>query len=214
MAKAPGKQISPSYIRSVVAMNATGKHQFGIVAGQNPDLTSYNVERRLNQNNSFVVTHFGFFLAYAASAAALATAKRYTYGNPAALIPGDNSPLPSDVAAVESLYNGKLTVVTDQSEIIPAYDMQRFHQGPESQEYVGNAATAGALLMNRNPSDSFGPGAGFVSTFPFVYTIDGARTQNYTINSVAQTALSDVYLIFEARGFEITQGAGSTLIFD
>lgn len=210
--KSTGKSYYPSYIRSVVAMNSTGRHQFGIVAGQNPSFTSYNIERRLDQNNAFVATHLGFFLVYAASAAAVATAARNTYPNPATLIPGDTTPTVAEVAAAEALYTGYLSITTDQNNIIPALDMERFRVAPGTQQYVGNAVTLGALRLNYNPADAQTAGDGFISMFPSVFTIDGARQQNWTVNSVAQTALSDVYLVFEARGYEVTQGAGMSLI--
>lgn len=107
----------------------------------------FNTEQRLNQQDSFVTSEVGIFLAAPASGTD-ATFLLDTYSNP--VVYGANA------VAMQTLYNGQLSVTVNNDILIPTWDVARHYYAPETQATA--APGAGSPLDQRRLScDGFYP---------------------------------------------------------
>jgi hypothetical protein len=136
--------LSQSYLRSEVAMStSTTSYQIPILV--NSAGTSFPTNNLLNLQDGFVVSSIGIFVAIPAAATTTAF-PLYTYPNATAFSTSGAS------TALYNLYGGKLSVVVNNRQIVPSWDLYRHLYVPQTQQ--GAAATA--TTIDQNDATEFG----------------------------------------------------------
>lgn len=136
--------LSQSYIRSEVAMStSTTSYQIPILV--NSATNNFATNNLLNLQDGFVVSSIGVFVAIPATSTTTAF-PLYTYPNATAIS------TVGAAAALYNLYNGKLSVVVNNRQIVPSWDLYRHLYVPQTQQ--GAAATA--TTIDQNDSTEFG----------------------------------------------------------
>lgn len=138
--------LSQSYIRSEVAMSTTTtSYQIPILVNSVGAGTNFPTNNLLNLQDAFVVSSIGVFVAIPAASTTTAF-PLYTYPNATAIS------TVGAAAALYNLYNGKLSVVVNNRQIVPAWDLYRHLYVPQTQQ--GAAATASTI--DQNDGSEFG----------------------------------------------------------
>ena len=138
--------LSQSYIRSEVAMSTTTtSYQIPILVNSVGAGTNFATNNLLNLQDAFVVSSIGVFVAIPA-ASTTTSFPLYTYPNATAIS------TVGAAAALYNLYNGKLSVVVNNRQIVPAWDLYRHLYVPQTQQ--GAAATA--TTIDQNDATEFG----------------------------------------------------------
>lgn len=138
--------LSQSYIRSEVAMSTTTtSYQIPILVNSVGAGTNFATNNLLNLQDAFVVSSIGIFTAIPAAATTTAF-PLYTYPNALAYS------TVGAAAALYNLYNGKLSVVVNNRQIVPSWDLYRHLYVPQTQQ--GAAATA--TTIDQNDATEFG----------------------------------------------------------
>jgi hypothetical protein len=132
--------LSQSYIRSEVAMSTTTtSYQIPILVNSVGAGTNFATNNLLNLQDAFVVSSIGVFVAIPAASTTTAF-PLYTYPNATAI----NTV--GAAAALYNLYNGKLSVVVNNRQIVPSWDLYRHLYVPQTQQ--GAASTASTIDQN------------------------------------------------------------------
>lgn len=132
--------LSQSYIRSEVAMSTTTtSYQVPILVNSVGAGTNFATNNLLNLQDAFVVSSIGVFVAIPA-ASTTTSFSLYTYPNATAI----NTV--GAAAALYNLYNGKLSVVVNNRQIVPSWDLYRHLYVPQTQQ--GAASTASTIDQN------------------------------------------------------------------
>jgi hypothetical protein len=132
--------LSQSYIRSEVAMSTTTtSYQIPILVNSVGAGTNFATNNLLNLQDAFVVSSIGVFVAIPAASTTTAF-QLYTYPNATAISTVGAS------AALYNLYNGKLSVVVNNRQIVPSWDLYRHLYVPQTQQ--GAASTASTIDQN------------------------------------------------------------------
>ena len=132
--------LSQSYIRSEVAMSTTTtSYQIPILVNSVGAGTNFATNNLLNLQDAFVVSSIGVFVAIPAASTTTAF-PLYTYPNATAISTVGAS------AALYNLYNGKLSVVVNNRQIVPSWDLYRHLYVPQTQQ--GAASTASTIDQN------------------------------------------------------------------
>lgn len=138
--------LSQSYIRSEVAMStSTTSYQIPILVNSTGANTNYATNQLLQLQDAFVVSSIGVFVAIPAASTTTAF-PLYTYPNASAFTTSGAA------TALYNLYNGKLSVVVNNRQIVPAMDLYRYLYVPQTQQ--GAAATA--TTIDQNDATEFG----------------------------------------------------------
>jgi hypothetical protein len=138
--------LSQSYIRSEVAMStSTTSYQIPILVNSTGSTTNFATNQLLNLQDAFVVSSIGIFVSIPAASTTTAF-KLYTYPNATAFSTSGAA------TALYNLYNGKLAVVVNNRQIVPAWDLYRHLYVPQTQD--GAAATA--TTIDQNDATEFG----------------------------------------------------------
>jgi hypothetical protein len=138
--------LSQSYLRSEVAMSTTTtSYQIPILVNSVGAGTNFATNNLLNLQDAFVVSSIGVFVAIPAASTTTAF-PLYTYPNATAI----NTV--GAAAALYNLYNGKLSVVVNNRQIVPAWDLYRHLYVPQTQQ--GAASTASTI--DQNDATEFG----------------------------------------------------------
>jgi len=138
--------LSQSYIRSEVAMSTTTtSYQIPILVNSVGAGTNFATNNLLNLQDAFVVSSIGVFVAIPAASTTTAF-KLYTYPSPVDISTAGAA------AALYNLYNGKLSVVVNNRQIVPSWDLYRHLYVPQTQQ--GHAATA--TTIDQNDATEFG----------------------------------------------------------
>jgi len=138
--------LSQSYIRSEVAMSTTTtSYQIPILVNSVGAGTNFATNNLLNLQDAFVVSSIGIFVAIPAASTTTAF-KLYTY--PSAV----DISTAGAAAALYNLYNGKLSIVVNNRQIVPSWDLYRHLYVPQTQQ--GHAATA--TTIDQNDATEFG----------------------------------------------------------
>ena len=138
--------LSQSYIRSEVAMStSTTSYQIPILVNSVGASSNFATNNLLNLQDAFVVSSIGVFVSIPAASTTTAF-PLYTYPNASAFTTSGAA------AALYNLYNGKLTVVVNNRQIVPAWDLYRHLYVPQTQQ--GAAATA--TTIDENDATEFG----------------------------------------------------------
>lgn len=121
--------ISDLRLEQAAATNKT-QYQFPVLVNNNgPANTLFNTEVRLNQQDSFVASAWGFFISKPASVTD-ATYILHTYPNPVTFITSGVA------AAAETLYNSIFQISVNNDIVMPVMSTRRFRAVPQSQAVV------------------------------------------------------------------------------
>jgi hypothetical protein len=138
--------LSQSYIRSEVAMSTTTtSYQIPILVNSVGAGTNFATNNLLNLQDAFVVSSIGVFVAIPAASTTTAF-KLYTY--PSAV----DISTSGAAAALYNLYNGKLSVVVNNRQIVPSWDLYRHLYVPQTQAASASTATT----IDQNDATEFG----------------------------------------------------------
>jgi len=138
--------LSQSYIRSEVAMStSTTSYQIPILVNSVGAGTNFATNNLLNLQDGFVISSIGVFVSIPAASSTTAF-PLYTYPNALAFTTAGAA------AALYNLYNGKLSVVVNNRQIVPSWDLYRHLYVPQTQQ--GAAATA--TVIDQNDATEFG----------------------------------------------------------
>lgn len=119
-----------------------------------------NTEIRLNQQDSFIPTHVGFFLALPSSSTDT-TYKLMTYANPFIL---------TNATQMQAYYNGTLSIMINNVQYTQKWDLWRHWQTNQTQQT--------AALGAGSPEDQFcGADDGFYPMQPFILLIGSQNIQ-------------------------------------
>lgn len=138
--------LSQSYIRSEVAMSTTTtSYQVPILVNSVGSGTNFSTNNLLNLQDAFVVSSIGVFVAIPAASTTTAF-PLYTYPNATAIS------TVGAAAALYNLYNGKLSVVVNNRQIVPSWDLYRHLYVPQTQQGAASTATT----IDENDATEFG----------------------------------------------------------
>jgi hypothetical protein len=134
--------LSQSYIRSEVAMStSTTSYQIPILTNSTGANTNFATNQLLQLQDAFVVASLGVFIS--APAASTTTAfPLFTYPNAVTFSTAGAA------SALYNLYNGKLSVVVNNRQIVPAWDLYRHLYVPMFQQGSSASATNGGIDEN------------------------------------------------------------------
>jgi hypothetical protein len=132
--------LSQSYLRSEVAMStSTTSYQIPILVNSVGAGTNFSTNNLLNLQDGFVVSSIGVFVAIPAASTTTAF-PLYTYPNATAFSTSGAA------TALYNLYGGKLSVVVNNRQIVPSWDLYRHLYVPQTQQ--GAASTASTIDEN------------------------------------------------------------------
>ena len=138
--------LSQSYIRSEVAMStSTTSYQIPILVNSTGANTNFATNNLLQLQDAFVVSSIGIFVSIPASSSTTAF-RLYTYPNTTAFSTAGAA------TALYNLYNGKLSVVVNNRQIVPAWDLYRHLYVPQTQQGAASTATT----QDENDATEFG----------------------------------------------------------
>jgi hypothetical protein len=138
--------LSQSYIRSEVSMSTTTtSYQVPILVNSVGAGTNFATNNLLNLQDAFVVSSIGIFVAIPAASTTTAF-PLYTYPNASAFS------TVGAAAALYNLYNGKLSVVVNNRQIVPSWDLYRHLYVPQTQQGAASTATT----IDQNDATEFG----------------------------------------------------------
>lgn len=154
------------------------QYQFAVLTNNNGTSgTQFNTEIRLNQQDSFVVSAMGFFIAKPTSNVD-ATFVNHTYPSPVTFSTAGVA------AALETLYNSLLSITINNVNVMPVMSVGRFRMVPQSQAAVAAANQPGIAQDQVDMSSD-----GFIPTEPNILLIG---SKNNVINLTLPAALSAV----------------------
>ena len=138
--------LSQSYIRSEVAMStSTTSYQIPILVNSTGANTNFATNNLLNLQDAFVVSSIGIFVSIPASSSTTAF-RLYTYPNTTAFSTAGAA------TALYNLYNGKMSVVVNNRQIVPSWDIYRHLYVPQTQQGAASTATT----QDENDATEFG----------------------------------------------------------
>lgn len=121
--------LSQSYLRLEVALSTSiTSYQFPVLVNDvsTSSTSATNTEQRLNLQDAFCVSSFGFFVA-APSSSTATDFQLCTYPN-ASIFTTSNA-----ASSLYSWYNSSLTLTVNNRQIVPAYDLYRHYSVPQQQ---------------------------------------------------------------------------------
>lgn len=118
--------LSQSYLRSELVISATSTlYTFPILVNDNSAPT-FNTMNLLNLQDAFYISEFGFYVA-APSSSTDASFPLVSYPNA--------TQFPAGAAdALNNFYNGKLSILINNRQIVPSLDVARFYDAGVTQE--------------------------------------------------------------------------------
>jgi hypothetical protein len=138
--------LSQSYIRSEVAMStSTTSYQIPILVNSTGANTNFATNNLLQLQDAFVVSSIGIFVSIPASSSTTAF-RLYTYPNVTAFSTSGAA------TALYNLYNGKMSVVVNNRQIVPSWDIYRHLYVPQTQQLAASTATT----QDENDATEFG----------------------------------------------------------
>jgi hypothetical protein len=143
--------LTQSFLRSEVAMSASqSNYALPVIVTQNNGATQFNTERRLQLTDVFIVSSINVQAAKPASATDAAF-KLYNYGNLTKFATS------TCAAAIDGAYaNGYLSMLIDNNQMLPAWDLDQHYCAPRTQEasvIYYTAAVPVVLVDSRDGSD-------------------------------------------------------------
>lgn len=130
-----------SFIRTEVAVSSsTAQYQLPILvsAANSSTNASRVLNKFLNLQDLFYVSEIGFFLTVASATAV--TGKLYSYPNQTAF--------PTGFTALNSVYNGQLSITINNEQVLPAWDVNRSNFVGQTQQSAATNADQIDLSTN------------------------------------------------------------------
>jgi len=198
-AKNMGGQAYPSRLRSVVAL-ANNQTTFKLPLLADQSVIAAGFENRLNPSDAFVATHIGMRWTNATAATI----------DEGPLFTNENSTEADAAADIGAIYGGHLDLVVN-TKLVAEWSADLFRYVPEAQAGATTAAIAGPVTYT-TPLDSVGPGAGFISSYPLLITLDGSAKNEFTLNLASGKAdiapdTDSNYIVLDIRGFYVVGGS-------
>jgi hypothetical protein len=170
------------------ATNKT-QYQFPVLVNNNgPANTLFNTEIRLNQQDSFVASAWGFFISKPSSATD-ATYILHTYPSPLTFS------TTGVAAAAETLYNSIFQISVNNDIVMPVMSTRRFRAVPQSQAVAAAANQNGVAYDQIDLSSD-----GFMVVEPLILFI-GSKNTVITLSLPAAMAVVEtnqrLHVIFE-----------------
>ena len=138
--------LSQSYIRSEVAMStSTTSYQIPILVNSTGANTNFATNQLLQLQDAFVVSSIGIFVSIPATSTTTAF-RLYTYPNTTAFSTAGAA------TALYNLYNGKMSVVVNNRQIVPAWDIYKHLYVPQTQQDV----LAPTTKQDQNDASEYG----------------------------------------------------------
>jgi len=123
--------LTQSYLRGEVLLNTTqASYQVPLLVNTATNTNNTVRTKLLNLQDLFVVSNISIFLV--SGAATNGASKNYTYPNVTAF--------PTGAAQLYNLYNGNLSIVANNQQILPAWDILKHYFVPQTQNGVGITA--------------------------------------------------------------------------
>lgn len=123
--------LTQSYLRGEVLLNtAQATYQVPLLVNTATNTNNTVRTKLLNLQDLFVVSNISIFLV--SGAATNGAAKNYTYPNATIF--------PTGAAQLYNLYNGSLSIVANNQQILPAWDILKHLFVPQTQDGVGITA--------------------------------------------------------------------------
>jgi len=175
-----------SYLRSEVLLTTSAAtYSLPILVNQNSSNTNVRL-KLLNLQDLFVVSEISLFLV--SGAASSGSAQFYEYPDPTVFTTG--------AAQLMNVYNGNISIIANNQQILPAWDCLKHYFVPQTQKGVGITAQT---VFPINQVD-----ASFDTTYPVEPNIVINGAANYQINlnlPAAPTTLdSNTYVAAIFRG--------------
>jgi hypothetical protein len=154
------------------------QYTFPVLSNDNgPSGTRFNTEQRLQQQDVFIASSWGFFLAEPSSTSD-ATFIVHTYPNPVVFSNGTES------AALEIIYNSYCKIAVNNSVILPYWSLSRHRLVPQTQK------TTAAANVNGNAYDEIDLSSdGFHPVEPNILFVG---SKGYQIQVILPEGLSDI----------------------
>jgi hypothetical protein len=165
-------------------VNTSTQYNFPVLINIQNQAAAFNTEIRLQQQDSFIPTHIGFFLALPSSSIDT-TFKLMTYPNPVVL---------TNAIQMQSYYNGTMSIMINNVQYTQKWDLWRHWKTEQTQQ----TAPIGA----GSPEDQFSADDdGFYPMQPFILLI-GSQNIQLNINlPVSPTAVdANSRLVILMRG--------------
>jgi len=185
------------------------KITFPILKDDQTGTTGITLEKRLNRQDVFMASRWGFFLAKAASVAAVKDAEMFTYDNATAL---DTA----TATGVKALYNrGLVNYKVDNTETLGNFPLKKFYRVPSIQDgttltaYV-NAASADAtttLALDGQDYDTNMPSIFPLSQFAFDGNVDNELSINLPSGLTLAPTSGSIYAVFVFDGWTVKGAA-------
>jgi len=178
--------VTQSYLRSEALLTTTAAtYSLPVLVNQNSSNTNVRL-KLLNLQDLFVVSEISAFLV--SGAASNGAAPFYEYPDPTVFTTG--------YAQLFNVYNGNLSIIANNQQILPAWDLLKHYFVPQTQKGVGITAQT---VFPINQVD-----ASFDTTYPVEPNIVINGAANYQINlnlPAAPTTLdSNTYFALLVRG--------------
>lgn len=181
-----------SYVRSEVVIDSSRtQYNIPIVINQSPaGQALFPSEKRVELQDIFVPTELGIFVAAPASATAPAL-KLYTYENKTVFTGGAD-------AALQNLWAGRYSMVINNQQVLPAWDLWRHYKAPSVQQAANIDYTSSEISRF---DDISGAENGFYPVAPS-FVLNGAANIQATINlpQAIGTVLANSRIVVIHRG--------------
>jgi len=134
-------------LRSEVAMStSTTSYHVPILVNDSQNGNAFATENRLNLQDAFVVSSIGVFVSRPAASTTTAF-QYYTYPNAQAFTTAGAAD------ALYNLYNGSMSVVVNNRQIIPSWDLYRHLFVPQTQQ---GSSTGTNTAIDQNDAAEYG----------------------------------------------------------
>jgi hypothetical protein len=178
-----------SYLRSEMAIvNTSAQYSVPILVNDGVNGNAFPTEQRLKLQDVFVPLEVGVFVGVASSATG-PLLSLCTYGN-TTLFPAGAA------AALNALWSGKMSLINNNIQVLPAWDLLRHLIVPRTQQAANTGYTASGV--NLQDSLDFSQDAFFPIAPSFV--LSGGANLNFTLNLptaiTTVTANSRIAVIF------------------
>lgn len=161
-------------------------YQFPVLANDNgPSGSRFNTEIRLNQQDSFIASAWGFFLLKPTSATDAAFVAQ-TYSNPQVFTTANVA------AALETLYNSISRITVNNDVVLPVWSLSRNRVVPQTQQQPLISGVENAIPYSQIDLSSDG-------FFPMEPNLIFIGSKGYVINIVLPQALAAVETFQRAR---------------
>lgn len=158
--------LTQGYLRSEIAMSTSlAQYHVPILINDTQNGAQYATEQRLALQDIFVVARIGIFICAPSSTTSVAF-PLYSYPNPTAFSTSGAA------AAAFALYNGSMSIIVNNQQVLPTWDIYRHYFVPQTQNGVGVTAQTVFPTDQQDASEN-----GFFPTEPNLLLNGGSNIQ-------------------------------------